>query len=532
MFKLMIVDDELLMRMGIRSMVDWEKHGFVLAGEASNGKEALDLALKVRPDLIITDIKMPLMDGLQLIREASGKLSSCKYVILSYFNEFRYAKEALQLGAVDYLIKNEITPAGLIELLEVIRQRLLEDNDKVRSGNKELSPGYSESLSHLKENLFKDMISGLLDTSKALTKAEQLHVRVRSDELRVIKFRMDTFERVRKKYVEKDEKLLRFSVLNILEEMIPRKWDKEIVIESSSDYLLMINSVRTDSARTEIENLCGLIQQAMRDFMNLTFSVGVSSVVQDLRCLRTACREADYALRSRFFLGTGRILFFENIGSETGLKETKFLRSEEWKSEFRNALDSHKEEKLISNMNEIRRKLASLQANEREIRESYIWLTEIISHELSYEFRFQLPQAEMLPYEAVLAAETWDEVHSIVLSYARQYIDGDHPLPERSYADLAADLIHRDYAEEISLLSIANQINVNPSYLSRVFKQEKGENFVSYLTRVRMERAKSFLESRKYKVSEVADKVGYHNYPYFSKIFKKVVGMSPEEYRG
>ncbi|AOZ90803.1 helix-turn-helix domain-containing protein [Paenibacillus crassostreae] len=530
MFKLIIVDDELLMRMGIRSMVDWEKHGFVLAGEASNGKEALDLALKVQPDLIITDIKMPLMDGLQLIREASVMLSGCKYVILSYFNEFRYAKEALQLGAVDYLIKNEMTSAALIQLLEIIRHRLLED--KVRSGIKELPSGYSESLSHLKENLFKDMISGLMDTSKALTKAEQLHVRVRSDELRVIKFRMDTFEKIRKKYVEKDEKLLRFSIFNILEEIIPRKWDKEIVIESSSDYLLMINSVRTDSARAEIKNLCGLIQQAMRDFMNLTFSVGVSSVVHDLRCLRTACQEADHALRSRFFLGTGRILFYEHTGTGTGRKEINFLRSGEWKTDFRNALDSHKEEKLVNILNEIRAKLTFDQAKERVIREFYIWLTEIISIELSYECRFQLPQADMLPYEAVLAAETWDEVHSIVLSYARQYIVVGHPLPERSYADLAADLIHRDYAEGISLLSIANQINVNPSYLSRVFKQEKGENFVSYLTRVRMERAKSFLESRKYKVSEVADRVGYHNYPYFSKIFKKVVGINPEEYRG
>jgi two-component system, response regulator YesN len=531
MFKLLIVDDELLMRMGIRSMVEWEKQGFVLAGEASNGKEALDMARSIQPDLIITDIKMPLMDGLQLIREAQKVVSGCKFVILSYFNEFSYAKEAMQLGAVDYLIKNEITPAGLIQLLEVVRQRLLDD--RASSGKSEPSVDYTESLSYLKENLFKDWISGLLDVSEAVLKAEHLHVRVRSDELRVIKFHLDNFERVRKKYVEKDEKLLRFSILNILEEMIPRKWDKEIVIESSSDYLLMINTVQSEAALAEIHHLCRDIQQAMKDFMNVTFSVGVSSVIRNLSCLRTAYREADHALRNRFFWGTGRILVYENpeiIKRE--VRERHILRMEEWKSEFRKALDSQKKEKLEDALHGIRQILVSEQANEREIREFYMGLAEIISTEGFSKCVFRHSQAEMLPYEAVLAAETWDEIHQIVLEYASQCIVLDSPLPERSYADLAADLIHRNYAEEISLISVANQINVNPSYLSRVFKQEKGENFISYLTRVRMERAKSILENRRFKISEVAEKVGYHNYPYFSKIFKKTVGMSPEEYRG
>lgn len=530
MFKLLIVDDELLMRMGIRSMVEWEQQGFCLAGEASNGKEALELARSVQPDLIITDIKMPLMDGLQLIREAQRVVPGCKFVILSYFNEFSYAKEAMQLGAVDYLIKNEITPEGLVQLLEGVRQKLLAE--RASSGVSEPAVSYLESLSYLKENLFKDWISGLLEVNEAVMKSEQLHVRVRSAELRVIKFRLDHFERVRKKYVEKDEKLLRFSILNILEEMIPRKWEKEVVIESSSDYLLIINTVQSESELSEVHQLCRDIQQAMKDFMNVTFSVGVSSIIPSLKCLRTAYREADQALQSRFFWGTGQILIYETPKMNHGSKKRSGLPLEEWKSEFRNALESRKEEKLTDALLEIRRNLVAEEASEREIREFYMGLAEIISTEGFSKCTCRLPQVERLPYEAVLTAESWDEIHRIVLEYAKQCIATDYPLPERSYADLAADLIHRNYAEEISLISVANQINVNPSYLSRVFKQEKGENFISYLTRVRIERAKSILENRRYKISEVAEKVGYRNYPYFSKIFKKLVGMSPEEYRG
>jgi two-component system response regulator YesN len=165
MFKLMIVDDELLMRIGIRSMIDWEEHGFRIVGEAANGKEALDIAIDALPDLIITDIKMPIMDGLQLIREASSTLAGCKYVILSNFDEFRYVKEALQLGALDYLIKTEVTPAALTALLSDIRRKLL-----VSSGGPAslfaLPPDYSQSVTHLKEILFKDAISGLLNVEE------------------------------------------------------------------------------------------------------------------------------------------------------------------------------------------------------------------------------------------------------------------------------------------------------------------------------------------------------------------------------
>lgn len=532
MFKLMIVDDELLMRVGIRSMVDWETHGFTIAGEASNGEEALELALEVEPDLIMTDIKMPKMDGLQLIRAASKQLRACKYVILSYFNEFQFAQEALRLGAIDYLIKNEITSSGLIQLLKVVHRKLMED--KVYISNNDHVPHATESLSHLKENLFKDIISGLLDDEEAVSKAEQLRVRLRSDSLQVVKLRIDNFKTVRKKYVEKDERLLRFSVMNMLEEMIPNKWNREVVIESSSDYLLIINTLQDEGrcGREKIVKLCETIQQAMKDFMNLSLSIGISTVVQNLKCLRNAYREAELALQSRFFAGAGHIFVYKQSERKDRSQTAGAMLHDHWEEMLRKALHSHKEEKFIDLLHDIRRQLTAQNAGERQIRETYIWLTEIISTELSYLCGLRLPEEDKLPYEAVLSAETWDEIHSILIHYVRRCFTRSHQMPVKSYADLAADFIKRYYAEEITLMSVANQINVNPSYLSRLFKQEKGENFVSYLTRVRMERAKSFLESGKYKVSEVADRVGYHNYPYFSKIFKKIVGMSPEEYRG
>ncbi|MEV5027785.1 response regulator [Paenibacillus sp. LPE1-1-1.1] len=536
MFKLMIVDDELLMRIGIRSMIDWEAHGFRIAAEAANGKEAIEMAHSVKPDLIITDIKMPVMDGLQLIREASKTFTDCKYVILSNFDEFRYVKEALQLGAIDYLIKSEITPEVLAELLAGIRRK----RELGGSGSQTvmLTAHISQSLSHLKESLFKDLISGLLGEKEAAAKVEQLQACVRSENLTVIKLRLDGFAKVRQKYVEKDEKLLRFSVLNILEEIIPGKWNKELVVESSSEYLLIANTRGDDmmSARSEIAELCGSIQRTMKDFMNMSITIGVSSVVSGFRLMKAAYREADYALRRSFFAGGGRIIFFEDTEdcpsdeiAELAPKEANEANA----LALSHVLDRNNEAKLTEFFDAFRGELAANRANERMIREAYIGMTEIVGAHMSYMVRSRLQVSDKLPYEAVLSAETWDDVHGIVLDYARLCLAAEgRSVEQRSYADMAVEMIHRYYAEDLSLQSVASQINVNPSYLSRLFKQEKGENFISCLTRVRIDRAKSFLESRKYKVYEVADKVGYHNYTYFSKIFKKVVGVSPEEYRG
>lgn len=530
MFKLIIVDDELLMRIGIRSMVEWEAYGFRLVGEAANGREALDLALNESPDLIITDIKMPVMDGLSLIREISKALTNCKFIILSNFDEIGYVKEALRLGASDYLIKSEISKTALVDVLASIQEKL-QSAPGFDPSRFPLPTDYTESLTHLKERFFKDLISGLLNEGEATAKAEQLQLRVRSDLLLVAKLRIDRFEEVRKKYIEKDERLLRFSVRNILEEIIPGSRRVEIVVESSSEYLLIHNTLTKDcrDVRTEMEKLFSSIQNTMKDFMNISFSSGISTIVSGFREVKSAYREADLALQGRFFSGNGQAAFYEDLAGMLGKEQIEYVIDDGMELVFRDVLESKHAGQIASFLDDLRKELAISGADEKSIRLAYIRLAEIVN---SRSPRARQPEDVRLPYEAVLSAETWDDIHEMVAEYACRTISEGQISEQSSYADMAAEIIHRYYAEDISLQSVAGQINVHPSYLSRVFKQEKGENFISYLTRVRIERAKSFLESRNYKIYEVADKVGYHNYTYFSKIFKKVVGVSPEEYRG
>lgn len=530
MLKLMIVDDELLMRIGLRSMLEWESYGFQIVGEASNGKEALELALAVSPDLVISDIKMPVMDGLEMIRELSRRLPRSQFVIFSNFDDFHLVKEALRLGACDYLIKSEIRHEMLIEVLDRIRKKLETDG----RGSQVLYalPDYTQSLTYLKENLFKETISGLASPEKFEALREKLYIRLQPEPFVVLKIMIDRFDQVKKKYVEKDEKLLRFSIVNILEEVTVPKRDKEVVVESSSEYLLFLNIPweEADEVRTNINRLCQRLMNTVNDFMNISISIGVSSMMTGYPYIRLAYNEADIAVRQRFFEGAGSVLFFEDLSRQEVRNGRKMPLGRTHQEQFQLVMESGNHAGLRAFLSTVRQVLEQERSDEDAVRQTYLYLLELANAVLYTVSRTRVAP-NISPYEAILHAETWGDMESVIVEHVQAYMDIEEGQTYRSYTDMAIDLINRYYAEDISLQSVANQISVNASYLSRIFKQETGENFTAYLTRIRIEKAKHYLANGRLRVYEVAHKVGYHNYTYFSKIFKKVVGMSPEDFR-
>ncbi|WP_308721786.1 response regulator [Paenibacillus polysaccharolyticus] len=532
MYKLMIVEDELLMRVGIRSMLNWEEYGFCIAGEASNGKEALELALEKVPDLIITDIRMPVMDGLALIKQLSPSLKNCKYVILSNFDELDYVKNALKFGATDYLIKSEINEQSLIELLTNIREKLQSEQHQLNA-LPYVSSDYSKSIRYLKDSFFQDIVSGFTHEKELITKAKELHFRIQSDQLVVIKFIVNHYEKVKRKYIEKGEKLLRFSILNIMEEVIPSRWAKEIFVESSSEYWVVVN-VRSDTeAHADLNKLIRKVLTSLKDFMNLSLTAGVSSINFGFVSLRKACQEAEFALKERFFTDESQILYVEDIRETPSREDVEHLLSPQQEQQFMKICMSKNKEKARQFLEEIYIDLKTVRAGENSIRKQYLTLLETMNaHLLNSTSRSKLSMTEKSPYEIVLNGEHWQDIHENVLTYITETFNASSQVThELKYTDLAIDIINSYYAEDLSLQSVASQINVNPSYLSRLFKQEKKENFISYLTRVRIDHAKAFLLSKELRIYEIADKVGYHNYTYFSKIFKKNTGLTPEEYR-
>lgn len=531
MMNVIVVDDELLMRIGLKSMINWEEHGFQIIGEAANGKEALEMARLHPPDLIITDIKMPVMDGLALIREASSFLDNCQYVILSCLDEFQFAKEALRLGAVDYLIKSDMKPQQLLDVLGIVRKKI--EQSVFQGGAGVLKQEYKESLGFLKEKLFKELFSGFCQEEEAIRRSEALRISLVQGPMALVKLRVRHFEDIRQKYIEQDEKLLRYSITNIMEEIIPRRWNKEIVALTSADYVFVINipELENEFPREELDKLLKKISAAMKDFLNITLDFGVSGCASSFSGLRKAYQEADIALKSLFFEEKRDIFFFEPEQNRLHDRHEAYHLSREEERAFRDRVENDGKD-CDGYLRQLKERLRQESVSEQDIRKVYIHLlSQIGSCFPSTPNRWNEGRT---PYEQLLIAESLDELHELISRFLEECLEYNRSQDAgmQSYAEQACAMIRERFNEDISLQSIAEQINVNPSYLSRVFKRETGVNFVNYLTRVRMEKAKFYLRSKCYKVYEVAEKVGYPNTAYFSKLFKKVNGITPEDYRG
>lgn len=537
MIKVIIVDDEPLLRLGLKSLIHWEENGFTIVGEASNGKEALELIRNADPDIIITDIKMPVMDGIELVREVSRMHNGFEYIVLSCFDDFCYVKEAMKLGAADYLIKSDIKPEQLLEILVGVKQKI-EANMLKHKRNIEMADSFNKSIVFLKENFFKDLISGLIKRDEDICeKLKQLNIKLAGEKLLIIKIKLDNFRDIKKIYVEKDEKLLRFAMVNILEEIISNKFNREVVVEKSDEYLVILNLYNDDEGlnyHNGIGRLCKNITGTIKDFLNISLSIGVSNVFSGFQNLKTAYAEAEKAVNMRFYAGKGSITFSDYMRRESIKECNDNLLDIGTEKLLKSCMESMNKGECIHKVEELNHELAKRNISETMIRKVYIRIIEIFAAYLTGYMHKSGSGEGMTPYEGILAMDTLTEIHEYVLNYIDacfSFARNEELIDNKSYVEKAVDIINKYYYEDLSLQTVAAGININPSYLSRIFKLETGNNFVSYLTKIRLEKAKQYLESKKLKVYEVAEKVGYSNYAYFSRIFKKVVGVSPEEYK-
>jgi len=532
MIKIVLVDDEPFSRIGFKSLINWEENGFSIEGEASNGKEALEVIKKVNPDIIITDIKMPVMDGIDLIKEVCKLKRRPEIIVLSCFDDFPYVKDALKMGAADYLIKSDIKTQQLLDVLAGLKKKI-EEHWASHREKIEMSNNLNKSINFLKETFFKELISGIIkNEDKIIEQMKHLNISLTPEKLIIIKIKLDDFKHIKNKYIEKDEMLLRFSVVNILKEIVPGKFNKEIVVENSQDYILIFN-IHGENYHEIISKLCDKISSAIKDFLNISVSIGVSEIVSSFQNIRTAYNQAEEAVNMRFFYGKGKITFFDDLKKESRRDCSNSLLSKAMENSLRASIENFDKKGCISKIKELHDDLIRSNISEGAIRRIYIRIVELFGSSIPIQPQMENQDA-CTPYEEILTMETCDEISEYVSNYVDlcfKIIQDESFLDYKTNVERAVEIIKKHYYEDLSLQTVAEKINLNPSYLSRIFKQATGENFTSFLTKVRIEKAKLYLGSKKLKVYEVAEKVGYQNYTYFSRIFKKIVGVSPEEYK-
>lgn len=323
MYKLILVDDEEEVRKGIVRKIEWGKYGFEIAGEAENGKEALDIAEKVNPDVVITDIKMPFMDGMRLSEELKEKFPTAKVVILTGFDEFEFARKAIKLNVIEYILK-PISSQELIEVLKRIKSKLDEEIEQKEDIQK-LKDYYSKSLPILREKFLTTLITNRLNKEEIVEKSTNYGIYLKGNSflVSVISIDFNTIEKT-DEYIEnsKDEKfnvsedkeLVKFAVLNISEEILGKHNGGIVFIHN--DYLVVIASSVDEKCGKLVNKCMSMLEEirlCMEKYLHFTVTIGIGSVCNSVTELSNSYNNAISALDYRMLLGNNRVIYIADV---------------------------------------------------------------------------------------------------------------------------------------------------------------------------------------------------------------------------
>lgn len=543
MVKVYLVEDEIIIRQSIKNSIDWEKEGYEFVGDASDGELALPVILKEKPDILITDIRMPFMDGLELSRMVKAELPDIKIVILSGYDDFEYAKQAIKIGVAEYLLK-PVSSAVLLEHLSEIAEKVRDEREDLAL-KKVYYQEMQENEELIKMKFLGELISGKLSLADAMEKGKRFHMNLSGPFYRIILFKFIQEDRVK---AGQSEDLARaYAAVGNYVDGLKDAFRFQRGVEG---WAFLLTSVEEDmEAQTErfIEGL----KEVIAPFEALTWFGGIGSEAARLRELRYSFREADKAFAGRFVQKPNQIISVEQLNFEQQDNEFDaniFGEINQFDQIITRFLSSGSLEEVESFVGALFTEISEDHFRSLMIRQ-YI-IMNIYATVLTFCKKLRkdagvdgeaagqmesLRENEEILKRAVSTAESVDDIKAYIGTLLDHAIELRNTVSGRRYSDIiqtAKERIEQDYmSEDISLNSVAAEVCMSPSYFSSVFSKEMGKTFIEYLTEVRMEKAKQYLACSSMKTSEISYEVGYKDPHYFSYIFKKTQGCTPKEYR-
>lgn len=542
MLKIFLAEDEVVVRETIKRMIPWEELGFELVGEAADGEMALPLLIRQQPDLLITDIKMPFMDGLTLARLAKKEIPGLKVVILSGYDDFNYAKQAIGIGVEDYLLK-PITKNALIERLSEIRSRY--EHEKTQ---KEYYEKFQREMQAYEKNssrdFFEALVGGSMDMMEVYKRAEKLGLDIVAEAYNVLIFTMncdEDFSGQRDEYSSWEAESL-----ELLENFFAGHSSAMLFRSNIFSYGVLLKGQREtieENTRACVDEIRKILsrQDGRRGWF-----LAVGQSVERLSQIQKSYHTASRAFSQRY-LYDENILYYDEMetmehpGGQAETEDNAYLQKVDV-----NALNPAILQKFLSNgLQEETENFVKdyFYAIGQEPMESLVFRNYVILNVRFSVISFikglgcDTNEMESADTEEVLA-ESGKNMESAI-AYAKKMIsqaieirDQNSGNKNRSILKTAVDFIDSHYMdEEISLNTVANVANVSSNHFSALFSQNMGQTFIEYLTTLRMNKAKELLRCTGMRSSEIAGEIGYKDAHYFSYLFKKTQGMTPSDYR-
>ena len=532
MLKVFLVEDESVIRDGLRDNIPWEQYGYQFVGEAADGEMALPLIRKTRPDVLITDIKMPFMDGLSLSKIVSGEFPKMKIIIISGYDDFEYARQAIEVGVEQYLLK-PITRLTLKKTLLELKEKIEQEQDK-----SDYQMQYQKEM-HVYEQFarrrfMEKVLTGALSVKEIYEGAAELSLELTASCFNLLFFyiqekNMGLSEEGLENYMRKQEEVLHYFLRH--PQYILFRWNANsygILVRSEPAQIEEL----TDKGLAHIRDFC--IQQE-----DLEWYVAVGNPVERLSLLPECYREVNHYFAYRFITPGLHVLTGATLGDHLSSQEERSIddvdpatMAQEVIKDFLEKGNSIEIPDFVeSYLQSIKEALKSRMfrayviLNIRFTTAAYMESIGVGKEEYTERLGDHASEMNLEPGEV----SAW---FSHMLHAAIELRDRESSSRNRKMIEKALDYIDKNYTDDsLSLNKVAAEAEVSANYLSAVFSQSMKKTFVEHVTAKRMERPKKLLKSTDLSAGEIAAEVGYKDSHYFSNVFKKTQGMSPREYR-
>jgi len=527
MYKVAIVEDEMLVRLGLKNSVDWSKFGMEVVADLPDGQAAWEHYQREKPDVVITDIRMPKMDGMQLIERIRSQDKSTRIVVLSCLEEFELARKAMTFGVSSYILKLTMTEEEIESVLDGVRNELIE-----QGGRAPHEGGRSQkNMDLLKEKMLKDFLFyNIFSADEFESFALRNGLRLTSTRLVGCLMEVDRYSRLKEKFRDEHGHLIKMTLMNILDEITGIHKRGEAFHLEETRYLLLFSFDDMPSEQAivqETRTILRHVQEVIRTYFNGSVSFGISGVQNGFKSIPKLYAESARALDRKFLAGPGQL---HDAGHAADASAARAPLAAIRAAPALRALLSPMKLKEYDHYMEM-----FGQALEEERKSIEVLLFQFVQWVSTNVYDDNQNEMTLL-FNVTDKLEQCDNLPDM-LEQTLLYLN-DIAEKARSQLQMSGEItkaiqyIKRHYTENISLQMVADHVGLSFSYLSNLFKKELEISFVDYLNRYRIERAKELLIGTQMKSYDIAVQVGFSpEYTYFSKVFKKVTGLNPNEYR-
>jgi len=535
MLRALIVDDEFEIREGLRNRFPWDTFGIDEVLVADDGDTALMLALDMRPDLIVTDIKMNRMSGLEFLRSLiSVENYKPEAIVVSGYDDFELVKQAIQIGVLDYILK----PINLEELTQIVRKTMDTIHRKRMDQHNEqlLINQVRFAIPKMREELLREMIEQDYDPYREARRRHRLQTLnlewIASQPMTLVVVEADDLKAIENRHT-KEKDLILFGIGNVVNQTLEEEYPHPFALcmDSSNRWVVIFSCARPEHAELS-RGMAQLCLQRINDFVKVKASAGMRTTPCTFENLHEMYAEAINVLEQKAVYGGNRLfteqgLFYEGDSGDLSLSESE---------EVLDLVKYGSDEDITAAMDRFVEMVQAWRLSQlRDIQQKiFEWLFEVFRRAAAAG----VPNKNLgsNPIAVWELLEQYDTLQSLRVQ-TEQFLH-EIAVDFRKLSDTPSQIVYeaekilqRDYAESLTLQSVAMAVHVTPVWLSKLFKKEKRKTFLEYLTEIRIEKAKEMLGDIKYKVYQISFQVGYKDPVHFSKLFKKQVGCTPKEYR-